>query len=999
MKAFLKIVAKDMLEKYGTDMSDIAVVFPNKRASLFLNSYLAQLARKPIWTPTYITISDLFRRHTDLKVADPIKSICDLHKTFVKCTGIDETLDHFYGWGQLLLSDFDDVDKNMVDAKQIFANLSDIHELDDVSYLTDYQKQMIKKFFSNFSDDHNSELKKRFLQLWCHFYDIYVEFNKRLTQQGLAYEGALYRNVANNENIAFRHKKYLFVGFNMMQKVELNLCDRLMKQGKAAFYWDYDQYYMDGNNEAGHYIRQFLPYYPNELADYPQQEIYNNMTKNKDITYISAPTENIQARYVNTWLKENGRYKMGRNVAIVLSDESLLQSVIHSLPQEVGSVNITIGYPLQQTPFYSLIQQLIQLQGIGHPKFSDTYRLHYVLIALRHPYTRYISEKYTDLQNKLNEQKRFYPSREFLSMDGDEGLSLLFRDLEGTNAPKGTDKERGTDKEKDTASQDEYNKKLITYLLDVLRTIGIHAKKLEDPLFHESLYRTYTLLNRLQDLIMAGDLQVDIITLERLIQQLIQTTSIPFHGEPAEGIQVMGVLETRNLDFDHILVLSCNEGKLPKGVNDSSFIPFTLRNAYGLTTVENKVAIFAYYFHSMLQRAHDITLTYNNATEDGQSGEMSRFMLQMMVESQHSIKRRTLTAGQKPLRPAYNEEQKTDEVMAVLDDIKMITPTFLNTYQRCQKQFYYKYVKGLLEPDEIDEDEVDNKIFGNIFHRAAELFYYTFASKEDIAVDDRGKQRLIHPIVISAGDLDNALKDSSLVYRLVDQAFREELFKVSSSDYHPKYNGLQLINKEVIASYLRQLITIDRRQAPFTIIGMEIVVSTTLGVATARGEKLFRIGGFIDRLDAVAANGNPAAGGNLAERIRVIDYKTGRAQATHPKDIDEVFGTTPQAMNKHSDYYLQAILYSLIIKNDRRFNPAQEPVSPGLLFIQNAGSEDYDPTLKLGKELLSDVAPLEAEFTEHLRSLLADIYNPAVPLKPTEDKKRCIYCPYAALCK
>ena len=999
MKAFLKIVAKDMLEKYGTDMSDIAVVFPNKRASLFLNSYLAQLARKPIWTPTYITISDLFRRHTDLQVADPIKSICDLHKTFVKCTGIDETLDHFYGWGQLLLSDFDDVDKNMVDAKQIFANLSDIHELDDVSYLTDYQKQMIKKFFSNFSDDHNSELKKRFLQLWCHFYDIYVEFNKRLAQQGLAYEGALYRNVANNENIAFRHKKYLFVGFNMMQKVELNLCDRLMKQGKAAFYWDYDQYYMDGNNEAGHYIRQYLPYYPNELADYPQQEIYNNMTKNKDITYISAPTENIQARYVNTWLKENGRYKMGRNVAIVLSDESLLQSVIHSLPPEVGSVNITIGYPLQQTPFYSLIQQLIQLQGIGHPKFSDTYRLHYVLIALRHPYTRYISEKYTDLQNKLNEQKRFYPSREFLSMDGDEGLSLLFRDLEGTNAPKGTDKERGTDKEKDTASQDEYNKKLITYLLDVLRTIGIHAKKLEDPLFHESLYRTYTLLNRLQDLIMAGDLQVDIITLERLIQQLIQTTSIPFHGEPAEGIQVMGVLETRNLDFDHILVLSCNEGKLPKGVNDSSFIPFTLRNAYGLTTVENKVAIFAYYFHSMLQRAHDITLTYNNATEDGQSGEMSRFMLQMMVESQHSIKRRTLTAGQKPLRPAYNEEQKTDEVMAVLDDIKMITPTFLNTYQRCQKQFYYKYVKGLLEPDEIDEDEVDNKIFGNIFHRAAELFYYTFASKEDIAVDDRGKQRLIHPIVISAGDLNNALKDSSLVYRLVDQAFREELFKVSSSDYHPKYNGLQLINKEVIASYLRQLITIDRRQAPFTIIGMEIVVSTTLGVATARGEKLFRIGGFIDRLDAVAANGNPSAGGNLAERIRVIDYKTGRAQATHPKDIDEVFGTTPQALNKHSDYYLQAILYSLIIKNDRRFNPAQEPVSPGLLFIQNAGSEDYDPTLKLGKELLSDVAPLEAEFTEHLRSLLADIYNPAVPLKPTEDKKRCIYCPYAALCK
>ena len=982
MKAFLKIVAKDMLEKYGTDMSDIAVVFPNKRASLFLNNYLAQLAHKPIWTPTYITISDLFRRHSDLKVADPIKSICDLHKTFVKCTGIDETLDHFYGWGQLLLADFDDVDKNMVDAKQLFANLSDIHELDDVSYLTDYQKEMIRKFFNNFTDDHNSELKKRFLQLWCHFYDIYTEFNLRMAEQGLAYEGALYRSVVSNESIEFRHKKYLFVGFNMMQVVELNLLNRLKKQGKAAFYWDYDQYYMDGNNEAGHYIRQYLPYYPNELSDYPQQEIYNNMTKNKDITYISAPTENIQARYVNSWLKENGRYKMGRNVAIVLSDESLLQSVIHSLPQEVGSINITIGYPLQQTPFYSLIQQLIQLQGIGHPKQGDTYRLHYVLIALRHPYTRYISEKYTELLAKLDEQKRFYPSRDFLSMDGDEGLTLLFRNLEEA-----------------TASQDEYNRKLITYLLDVLRTIGTHAKELNDPLFHESLYRTYTLLNRLQDLIIAGDLQVDIITLERLIQQLIQTTSIPFHGEPAEGIQVMGVLETRNLDFDHILVLSCNEGKLPKGVNDSSFIPYSLRKAYGLTTVENKVAIFAYYFHSMLQRAHDITLTYNNATEDGQSGEMSRFMLQMMVESQHSIRRKTLVAGQKPLRPAYSDAQKTDEVMAVLDNIKMITPTFLNTYQRCQKQFYYKYVKGLLEPDEIDEDEVDNKIFGNIFHRAAELFYYTFASKDDIATDDQGKQRLIRPIVITADNLDHALKDTSLVYRLVDQAFREELFKVSCSDYHPKYNGLQLINKEVIASYLRQLITIDRRQAPFTIIGMEIVVSTTLGVATARGQKLFRIGGFIDRLDSVAASGNPSALGNLAERIRVIDYKTGRSRTSHPKDIEEVFSTQPLAIGKHNDYYLQAILYSLIVKNDRRYNPAQEPVSPGLLFIQNAGADDYDPTLKLGKELLTDVTPLEAEFTDHLRSLLADIYDPALPLKPTEDKKRCVFCPYAALCK
>ena len=563
-------------------------------------------------------------------------------------------------------------------------------------------------------------------------------------------------------------------------------------------------------------------------------------------------------------------------------------------------------------------------------------------------------------------------------MDGNEGLSLLFRNLEEQTAE---------------ATQSSYNKQLISYLLDILRMIGTQAKDLNDPLFHESLYRTYTLLNRLQELITSGDLEVDTITLERLIQQLIQTTSIPFHGEPAEGIQVMGVLETRNLDFDHILVLSCNEGKIPKGVNDSSFIPYSLRKAYGLTTVENKVAIFAYYFHSMLQRAHDITLTYNNATEDGQSGEMSRFMLQLMVESQHPIVRKTLIAGQKPLRPAYDEEPKTEEVMKVLDDVRMLTPTFLNTYQRCQKQFYYKYVKGLLEPDEIDEDEVDNRIFGNIFHRAAELFYYGFASKSDIQTDEKGKQQLIRPIVITADILDQAMKDKMLVDRLVDQAFREELFKVGNNDYHPKYNGLQLINKEVIASYLRQLISIDRRQTPFTIIGMELVVSDTLNVNTSRGEKQFKIGGFIDRLDAIS----PIS--NISERIRVIDYKTGRAQTTHPKDIDEMFSATPQALSKHTDYYLQAFLYSMIIKNSKRYNSAQDPVSPGLLFIQNAGAEDYDPTLKLGREKIEDITPYEEDFMAHLRSLIADIYNPALPLRPTSDKKRCEYCPYAGLCK
>lgn len=985
MKSFLEYVATDILKKYGDDLSEIVVVFPNKRAALFLNDCLARLAAKPIWTPRYITISELFRRHSSLKVADPIKSICDLHKSFVECTGINETLDHFYGWGQLLVTDFDDVDKNMADAKLLFSNLTDIHELDDVSYLSEEQKKMIQKFFSNFTEDHNTELKKRFLQLWSHFYDIYTSFNKRLQSQGLAYEGALYRQVATDEEINFEHKKYLFVGFNMMQVVEQKLVDRLQKQGKAAFYWDFDKYYMNGNNEAGHYIKQYLKYYPNELDAYSQEDLYDNFSKPKSISYVSAPTENIQARYVHDWLLQNDRYKDGRKVAIVLADESLLPTVIHSLPEEVGAVNITLGYPLQQTPFYSLIQQLIKLQGMGHPKGSATYRLHHVLTTLRHPYIRYVSERYIELLDKLSEKKQFYPSRDFLSLkteeaEADPGLSLLFRDLD------------------EASDTNEANKKLLQYLLDLLIAIGTHAKDLDDPLFQESLFRTYTLLNRLHALVESGDLEVDQITLERLIQQLITTTSIPFHGEPAEGIQIMGVLETRNLDFEHILVLSCNEGKMPKGVSDASFIPYSLRKAYGLTTVDHKVAINAYYFHSMLQRASDITLSYNNSTEDGQTGEMSRFMLQMLVESRQSIARKNLTAGQKTLRPTYEDIPKEDAHLDVLENIKLISPTFINTYQRCPKKFYYRYVEGLKEPDEIDEDEVDNKIFGDIFHRAAELFYLHFAAPTDIATSPQGKTKLVHPIYITKGDLEYAQKDKLLMERIVEQAFREELFKVDAENYHPKYNGLQLINKEVIISYMHQLINLDSRLAPFCILGLELMVTTQIPVTTRKGKRTLTIGGLIDRLDAIGGSDQPNSV-NAAERIRVIDYKTGRAPMSHPAELAEVFRTDRKALAKHSDYYLQSMLYSIIVSDGKTLNPASEPVSPGLLFIQNAGAESYDPTLKIGREPIADVAVYKQDFMQGVTGIVNEIYNKDVAFYMTDDKTRCTACPYRAICQ
>lgn len=983
MKTFLETVANDIINKYGNDLSRIAVVFPNKRAYLFMNSQLARLTKKPLWSPAYITISELFRRHSSLHTADDIKLICDLNKVFNQSTGLNETLDKFFGWGQLLLSDFDDIDKNMADADKVFANLKDIHELDDVSYLNEEQKEILKKFFSNFSEEHNTELKKRFLSLWSHFDDIYHGFNNLLSSQGLAYEGALYRNVVEDTNVDFEYDTYLFIGFNMMQKVELRLFDRLKKTGRAKFYWDFDKYYMpkettDINtninsrlfNEAGTYIYNYLHYYPNEL-DNKDPEIYDNFSKKKDITYVSAPTENIQARYIADWLRQNGRLEDGRKTAIVMANEKMLQTVIHCLPPEAKRVNITTGYPLAQSPFNSLISLLIQMQTIGHKADSNRYRLHYINPVLHHPYIKYVSEKYEELINDLQNHKRFYPLREELALD--EGLELLFKDL---------------DESSDKSTDNTYNRNLeiINWLILILKRIGVNSKNnTDDPLFQESLFRMYTLINRLRDLTASGDLDVNIMTLNRLINQLIQSTSIPFHGEPAVGLQVMGVLETRNLDFDHVLLLSCNEGNLPKGVDDASFIPYSIRKAYGLTTIDNKVAIYAYYYHSLLQRANDITITYNNSTADGKTGEMSRFMLQMLVESNHTIKQESLKAGQTPISNRTDIIEKDDDIMKKLDDIKSLSPSAINKYIRCKMSFYYRYIAEIMEPDDTDEDDIDNRVFGNIFHKAAQYIYLSFASEKDKRINDKGEIELINPIMITRGDIEGLMKDKTFIERIVDDVFREELFKIERKNYHPEYNGLQLINREVIIGYLKQLMYIDMNLTPFSIIGLEMKVEKNIDV----NGRIITLRGFIDRLDSVDNSGS--------ERIRVIDYKTGRNPQTAIKSIEEIF-SGEKISNKHTDYFLQAILYSLIIRQDPNINKENLPVSPALLFIIHATGENYDPTLEINKEKIIDAKIYKEEFIKQLKITLSEIFDKEQPFLPTEDKTRCSTCPYKQLC-
>ena len=637
-------------------------------------------------------------------------------------------------------------------------------------------------------------------------------------------------------------------------------------------------------------------------------DIYRNFSQPKHISCIAAPTEHIQARYVSSWLRDQRRYQDGRRTAIVLCDESLLPTVIHCLPDEVQKVNVTTGYPLSQTPVASFVQLYFNmLLGGRSPRLVRTF--------LRHPYAR------------------------FLEVSGER--------LEVSALPAA-------------------NGDLIGQLLTFLRQIATRAKdEIQDPLFQESLFRGYTLVNRLDGLIRSGDLVVTNTTLQRLLQQLIQQTTIPFHGEPAEGLQVMGVLETRNLDFDHVLLLSCNEGNMPRGVNDSSFIPHSIRKAYELTTIENKVGIYAYYFHRLLQRASDVTILWNNSTEDGQRGELSRFVLQLMVESPHDILRHSLQAGRNVLRWTPEPIAKTPAMLQVLlpapepgQPAPLLSPTAINRYLRCPLQFYYHYVGGIQEPDPADdEQELDNRIFGNIFHQAADTVYHQL------------------PSYVTRDVLQQVLRDKSIIQRAVDAAFRQEM-------PHAPASGLHIINREVIIRYLRQLIEIDLRLAPFTILGLETDVFRELHVDTLPDHiPAIRIGGRIDRLDQLGDG-----------RIRVVDYKTGSRQNKPLPDVESIFD--PARIHDHADYYLQTFVYADIVRRQRN-----DAVSPALLYIQHASKDDYDPTLCFGKERIVDVADYRDTFCRLLEEKITEIFSTDEPFRPTDDLKTCRSCPYLGMCR
>ena len=956
MQPFLQLVAHDLYTKIGNDLSRTVLVFPNKRANLFFNEYLAEESDQPIWSPAAMSISDLLQKLSVQKAGDPIRLVCELYKVFKEETESRETLDDFYFWGELLISDFDDVDKNMVDADKLFSNLQDLKNLmDDYEFLDEEQEEAIRQFFQNFSIERRTELKEKFISLWDKLGIIYHRYREKLAELGIAYEGMLYRNVIEQLDAdRLKYDKYVFVGFNVLNKVEKEFFQKLQKAGKAMFYWDYDLFYIQriSKHEAGEFIKRNLIDFPNELPE----SYFDIFRKPKKIRYISASTENAQARFLPEWVKATQTHTTQivseKENAIVLCNEALLLPVLHSIPQDVQNVNITMGFPLAQTPVYSFINAAMELQTNGYR--PDTGRFTYEAVSkiLKHPYTRQLSDHATRLERELTKTNRFYPLPSELKKDG--FLTILF-------TPQSNIRE------------------LCDYLLRLIKSISILYRKegeyddIFNQLYRESIFQSHLKINRLYSLIESGELSVRTDTLKRLITKVLTASNIPFHGEPAIGLQIMGVLETRNLDFRNLIMLSLNEGQLPKAGGESSFIPYNLRKAFGMTTIEHKNAVYAYYFYRLIQRAENITLLYNTSSDGLNRGEESRFMLQLLVEGPHEITREYLEAGQSPQNTLEIQIEKTPEILRRLyraydtaqPESVILSPSALNTYLDCRLRFYYRYVAGLKTPDEVSA-EIDSALFGTIFHLSAQLAY------TDLTANGKMIQR---------EDLERLLRDEIKLQGYVDQAFKQELFKVAPEE-KPEYNGVQLINSKVIVSYLKQLLRNDLQYTPFEMVAMEKKVSEKITIQTALGPLTLRLGGTIDRMDAKEGT------------LRIVDYKTGGSPKI-PANIEQLF--TPS--ETRPNYIFQTFLYAAIMS---RKQPLM--VAPALLYIHRAASESYSPVIEMGeprkpKIPVNNFAFFEDEFRERLQALLEEIFDEKELFTQTEDMKKCAYCDFKAICK
>lgn len=942
MNKFLHQVADFLYHKYNNQLVNLTVVFPNRRAGLFFQKYLSELVDKPIFSPHITTISEMVSLGSGLKLMDQNRLIIELYKVYGQVTNTTETLDEFFYWGEMMLSDFNDIDKYLVDAKQLFGNVESLRALDaGFDFLTEEQLAYLSTFWSNFLKARESDSKKQFTTIWKNLYTIYERFKTHLLAQDYAYEGLIYRQVAENLNNAFGEletSNFAFVGFNALNQCETKIFKFLQKNTTTNFFWDFDNYYMDDNkHEAALFMNANLQVFPMPPDFAPH---FDNFSTLHQIDVVSVPGFSGQASLAASWIESNEKVLSPRfdNTAIVLCDETLLTGMLNVLPSNLGEFNITMGFPVKNSPVYAMVKGLVDIDKNSRPDPSGKPLFYYrnVLGLLSNPLIKARLGNFTELLlEKVKKENKIY-----LDIDDfkDQELLKLIFDL-----PESASDCQG-------------------YLQQIIKYVFAHTND-DEKLLKESLYQLYLSTNRLFDSLvdtegkMAGSLSKKLFY--QLLLRQLDRLMIPFEGEPLSGIQIMGFLETRCLDFDNLILLSFNDDKLPGNPHQHSFIPYSLRKGFGLPVIEQRNAMYAYYFYRLIQRAKNVSLVFDSRTDGMSKGEVSRFATQLKYEAKHlHINEKQAVFDFDPAEQQVISVCKDQNILAKIETYltkRSVSPSALNTYIDCSLKFFFKYIEGISEIDDVAED-IDHLLFGRIAHVALEQLYQPFEGK-----------------TVEKSDVESLIANRKLLDKSLQYALEKEYFKGGKMNL----NGRNLLVYDIIKKFVVRILKYDTSIAPFTLIALEKAYYDRYNITTVNGLLSVEVGGTIDRLDQVG------------DKIRVVDYKTGKADQ-NVKEIEKLFFNNA-SRNKAA---FQTMIYAGGVVNTLN---EQLPVLPAVYGARGIFKADFDPYFTMGDGLLIYQANATA-FRDGLTQLLNQLADPEIHFLQTSDNRLCSYCPFNGIC-
>lgn len=948
-QTFLSEAAQQLYDRYGDEISSLTLVFPSQRARLFFSDAMARIIKRPVWQPTYMSMDDIMRSATPLVVGDKIRIITELYKIYSAYH--NEPFDKFYFWGEMLLSDFDLIDKYMIDADMLFRNIYDIKVLEsDLSYLTPEMRSIIHSFWSHFAEEESlTDEKRKFLAVWQSLAPVYHALRERLLQLQFAYSGMIYReavaNIDSGSGSPDTDRHYVFIGFNALSECEKRMLKFLATNSTCDFFWDYDTYYTENlAQEAGRFIRENIRQYKASF-----DISHNNFLKiKKKLSAISTVSNITQCKYLPTILREiSPSMQFDKDTAIILTDESLLIPLLHSLPAEIDKINVTMGYPLRQTTAYSFVERLIELQKNARTANSRTTYYHVdTLGILSHPYvTHHVDGQLNDLRNKIMAGRMLRVGDEMFAEN--DLLSTIFSLAEGWEA-------------------------LADYLLRSIDAI-ISASNLsgEDHTLKASyLAMLSENITELKNSLKQCDIEISISTFTSLLKRHLQTLRIPFSGEPLQGLQVMGILETRNIDFKNVIILSMNDDNFPgKLTGNNSFIPYNLRAAYGMPTPEHHEGVYAYYFYRLIQRAERVDMLYCSHADDKTTGEQSRYIYQLAYESPYPIRRLNVGVD---VAATYRKEivvEKDPSIMERLNGYlgqnegRYLSPSALAPYISCPMKFYFMSIAKLRTTEELGE-EVDSPMFGTILHSAMQQLYEGMAQ---LATPKEYLENLLH---------------TDAVERAVTYAINKEFLK--DEDYPvEEYSGNLILVKEVVGKYIRNnVIPYDIAHDNFVLMACEENIGCRFALSDGRE---VNIGGKADRIDSLG-NGN----------IRVVDYKTGRHPNLRFAGMDALFHNKDRHLLSN---ILQTMIYSMVL--NRKFD---RNIEPTLYYVQHLHDENFSPHLvdtstkeQAEVDYLSYAKPFETE----LISVLEDLFNPDIPFTQCndEDSGCCDFCDFKTICK